>query len=171
MKLTSTRFRLLQCLRKCTFEKETFDSEALPSAKASLNRFSYTWINPEHATRHASAQYCTLLKYVCDARNFWATSRCLLPPPPLTWGRKQIQFPKRRVLSNTGRWIKSRNPEIPCVIHHRHNPSETTMFVMYLWRWGVSKLGSIFYSKFLHIHNNLADYTSQVRRQKTLWLP
>jgi hypothetical protein len=20
----------------------------------------------------------------------------------------------------------SRNPEIPCVIHHRHNPSETT---------------------------------------------
>jgi hypothetical protein len=40
--------------------------------------------------------------------------------------RKQIQFPKRRVPSNIGRWIKSRKPEISCVIHHRHNPSETT---------------------------------------------
>jgi hypothetical protein len=25
----------------------------------------------------------------------------------------EIQFPKCRVPSNTGRWIKSRNPEIP----------------------------------------------------------
>jgi hypothetical protein len=33
--------------------------------------------------------------------------------PPFTWARKQIQFPKRRVPSNTGRWIKTRNPEIP----------------------------------------------------------
>jgi hypothetical protein len=37
-------------------------------------------------------------------------------PPFFTWGRKQIQFPKRRVSSNTGRWIKSRNPEIPNLI-------------------------------------------------------
>jgi hypothetical protein len=29
----------------------------------------------------------------------------------------------------TGQWIKSRNPEIPCVIHHRHNPSETTITI------------------------------------------
>jgi hypothetical protein len=32
---------------------------------------------------------------------------------PLTWGLKQIQFPKRCVLWNTGRWIKSKNPVIP----------------------------------------------------------
>jgi hypothetical protein len=36
--------------------------------------------------------------------------------PPFTLGRKQIQFPKRRVPSNIGRWIKSRNPEIPFVL-------------------------------------------------------
>jgi hypothetical protein len=51
--------------------------------------------------------------------------------PPFTWGQKQIQFPKRRVPSNTGRWIKSRNPEIPCVIQHRHNPSETAYSMLY----------------------------------------
>jgi hypothetical protein len=28
-------------------------------------------------------------------------------------------------LEITGRWIKSRNPEIPCAIHYRQNPSET----------------------------------------------
>jgi predicted RNA-binding Zn-ribbon protein involved in translation (DUF1610 family) len=28
--------------------------------------------------------------------------------PTFTWGRKQIQFPKRRVFWNTGRWKKSR---------------------------------------------------------------
>jgi hypothetical protein len=31
---------------------------------------------------------------------------------PLTWGRRQIQFPKRRVLQNTGRWTKSKIPVI-----------------------------------------------------------
>jgi hypothetical protein len=40
--------------------------------------------------------------------------------------RKQIQFPKCRVPSNTGQWIKSRNPEI----HHRHNPSETSFYTV-----------------------------------------
>jgi hypothetical protein len=40
----------------------------------------------------------------------------------LTWGRKQIQFPKRCVLQNTERWTKSKNPAISSVIHHRQNP-------------------------------------------------
>jgi hypothetical protein len=35
-----------------------------------------------------------------------------------------LDFIHRPVFEGT-RWIKSRNPEIPCVIHHRHNPSET----------------------------------------------
>jgi hypothetical protein len=52
--------------------------------------------------------------------------------PPSTWGRKQIQFLKHRVPSNTGLWIKSRNPEIPCVIHHCYNPIETTISNKYL---------------------------------------
>jgi hypothetical protein len=43
-----------------------------------------------------------------------------------------MQFPKRRVPSNTRRWIKSRNPEISCVIHHRHNSSEATTLSSYI---------------------------------------
>jgi hypothetical protein len=52
--------------------------------------------------------------------------------PHFTWRRKQSQFPKRRVPSNTERWIKSRNPKIPCVIHHLYNPSETTYLLCFL---------------------------------------
>jgi hypothetical protein len=40
---------------------------------------------------------------------------------PLTRGPKQIQFPKLRVLQNTGRWAKSNNPVILSVIHHHQN--------------------------------------------------
>jgi hypothetical protein len=45
----------------------------------------------------------------CTAhRIFWTSS------PSFTWGRKEIQFPKRRVSTpkNTGRWKKSKNPVI-----------------------------------------------------------
>jgi hypothetical protein len=36
---------------------------------------------------------------------------------PFTWERKQIQFPKRFVLYNTGRWTKSINSVIPTHTH------------------------------------------------------
>jgi hypothetical protein len=49
---------------------------------------------------------------VNNTRNFWVSG---LYPSSGVWRntfRKQIQFPKRCVPSNTGRWIKSINPEI-----------------------------------------------------------
>jgi hypothetical protein len=62
-------------------------------------------------------QFCKLESScpVIEISSFYGAqlSRCLLPPPFFTWGRKQIQFSKRRVPSSTGRWIKSRNSEIP----------------------------------------------------------
>jgi hypothetical protein len=43
--------------------------------------------------------------------------------PTFTWGRKHIQFPKRRVFWNTRQWKKSRNILwILYNIHHRQNP-------------------------------------------------
>jgi hypothetical protein len=41
--------------------------------------------------------------------------------------------------------IKSRNPEIPCVIHHRHNPSETNnqkcqTISIFILDWYISRL-------------------------------
>jgi hypothetical protein len=45
--------------------------------------------------------------------------------PTFTWGRQQIQFPKRRVLQNTRRWKKSKNPVILCVMHHRQHHWES----------------------------------------------
>jgi hypothetical protein len=53
---------------------------------------------------------------------------------PLTWGRKQIQFPKRSFFfSNyleSGWWTKSETPVILCVIHHRQNSIESIAFVL-----------------------------------------
>jgi hypothetical protein len=42
---------------------------------------------------------------------------------PLNWRRKQIQFPKRYVFlySEFRPWVKSRNPLVLSVIHHRQN--------------------------------------------------
>jgi hypothetical protein len=47
--------------------------------------------------------------------------------PTFTWGRKQIQFPKRRVLYNTRRWKKPQNPVIlcTCILFHSYASSET----------------------------------------------
>jgi hypothetical protein len=52
-------------------------------------------------------------------------SRCL--PPPFLHLRTETDPVSETscVLWNTGRWIKSRNPEISCAIQHRQNPSET----------------------------------------------
>jgi hypothetical protein len=44
---------------------------------------------------------------------------------PLTWRRKQIQFPKHRVIWRTGWWIKFNNSVIRSGIHQSQNPLES----------------------------------------------
>jgi hypothetical protein len=63
-----------------------------------------------------------------DTYSVWPLRKsCLLPP--FTWGRKQIQFPKRHVSTpkNTWRWKKSKNPVILCDIHHHQNPLKSSV--------------------------------------------
>jgi hypothetical protein len=53
---------------------------------------------------------------------------------PFTWGRKQIQFPKRCVstLLYTQRWRNSKNPVTLCAIHHHQNPIISTVKIMFI---------------------------------------
>jgi hypothetical protein len=74
--------------------------------------------------------------------------------PLFTWGRKHIQFPQRCAPSNTRQWVKSRNPEIPCVMHHCHNPSKTS------WVFWISDNLSLRNNRFRNNSNFLINFTS-----------
>jgi hypothetical protein len=52
---------------------------------------------------------------------------------PLTWGRKQIQFPKRCGLWNMEGMGKVQKPSISSVIHHRPNPFQSTSIIVLWW--------------------------------------
>jgi hypothetical protein len=60
--------------------------------------------------------------------------------PTFIWERKQIQFPKHRVLYNTRRWKKSRNPVILCVMRHHQNLLESTSYSCFRERFSTECL-------------------------------
>jgi hypothetical protein len=81
--------------------------------------------------------------------------------PTFIWGRKQIEFPKRRVFWNTGRWKKSR--KILWVlynIHHRQNPFKSTkLLTRYLTRvWNCARI----YNTCIYVRRSLWLYSPQL---------
>jgi hypothetical protein len=83
-------------------------------------------VNSSRGNKHAS----TTIELLSEILGFRTLSIVLVLKNKLrkhlTWGRKQIHFPKRRVslvcFLIPGRWIKSETPISLKVIHHRQNP-------------------------------------------------
>jgi hypothetical protein len=69
---------------------------------------------------------------------------------PLTWEWKQIQFPKRSVYYNTGRWAKSKNPAIP---------ADCSLFRT--WFWSANSLFRSFLLNFLFVTEKFRTHFRQ----------
>jgi hypothetical protein len=100
------------CNKNCTF------SQNLPLTK------------PDHRCIY-SRRYTDIRCPVIAVSSFWLIHN-VGASHPLTWRRKQIQFPKRCVLYNNGRRTKPQNPVIPSVIYHRQNSLESRVLIYYI---------------------------------------